>query len=625
MWTKRDHNLGRRGAAVLLLLVALLAACGAANQTAETVEVFVGDLSANATASGTLRAGRAATLESSAMARVSDVRVRAGQQVAAGEPLVVLDATDLELNVRAAQGNLRQAEAQLADLLGEPTPAEMAAAEAAVASAQAQLDDLLAGPSAAELAALESSLRSAEAGVASANAELTNADSSVSAADLSAAEAQLAAAQLQLRAAEDANEELTDAATHAALQTAQQAVAAAQARVDDLRRGPDTGAAQGSAAAAAARLQSARAEYERQTAGPTAAQRAQAESQLADAQASLAQLEAGPTAAQRASAEAAVEQARLALADAEEALAKATITAPFDGAVTTVYVQPGEIAAGPVVALVDPRLGGGHGLLGGLQRRVAGLVGQLLVGVFGGAQLQLGGGQLGLGGPQVRGADAALDVGHFGVGRSDGRLGAAQTRLQLGQLGRRRPGQQVVQLGLGALDAGLSRGQFSRRRLTDQVGQLDFGLPQVALGGADVQLQVGRVEDDQRGAGGNLGPGAHRHVADAGRGAALQRGSAGGAQRAAGRGVGRQIADEHFDRLGRLGGRAWGRATGGQQGNKHQQERHGCAAPPDVRIAIVPHSVIYLVRWCAYRILRGEFAEVVQERCSWQLLVVSYQ
>ena len=48
-----------------------------------------------------------------------------------------------------------------------------------------------------------------------------------------------------------------------------------------------------------------------------------------------------------------MEQARLALADAEEALAKDTITAPFDGAVTTVYVQPGEIAAGPVVTLVD--------------------------------------------------------------------------------------------------------------------------------------------------------------------------------------------------------------------------------------------------------------------------------
>lgn len=357
MWTNRNPNVGRRGAAVLLLLVVLLAACGAtpgaAGQTAETVEVIVGDLSANATASGTLRAARAATLESSATARVSDVLVRAGQQVAAGEPLVVLDATDLELNVRAAQGNLRQAEAQLADLLGDPTPAEMAAAEAAVASAQAQRDDLLAGPSAAELAQLESSLRSAEAAVASANAELTNAASSVSAADLSAAEAQLAAAQLQLRAAEDANEELANQATHATLQAAQQAVAAAQARVNQLREGPDTAAAQGSVGAAAARLESARAEYERQTAGPTAAQQAQAESQLAEAQASLAQLESGPTAAQRAQAEAAVEQARLALAAAEEALADATITAPFAAAVTAVHVQRGEIAAGPVVGLVD--------------------------------------------------------------------------------------------------------------------------------------------------------------------------------------------------------------------------------------------------------------------------------
>jgi HlyD family secretion protein len=120
-----------------------------------------------------------------------------------------------------------------------------------------------------------------------------------------------------------------------------------------LRGGPDTAAAQGSVGAAAARLESARAEYERQTAGPTAAQLPQVEAQLADARASLAQLQAGPTAAQRAQAGTAIEQARLALAEAEEALANAAITAPFDAAVTAVHVQPGEIAAGPVVSLID--------------------------------------------------------------------------------------------------------------------------------------------------------------------------------------------------------------------------------------------------------------------------------
>lgn len=357
----RQLRLGRGGAAVALLwaglLLGLLAACaaqpGAAAQAGETVEVIVGDLEANATASGALRAARAATLQSPTTARVSDVLVRAGQHVAAGKALLTLDATDLELNLRAAQGNLRQAEAQLADLLSDPTAAETAAAEAAVASAQAQLDDLRAGPSAAELASLQASVRSAEAQLASANADLTGAQNSVSAADRAAAEAQLAAAQLQLRNAEDANAETTNAATDATLREAQQAVAAAQAQLDDLSRAADTTAAQDSAAAAAARLQSSRADFARQTAGPTTAQLAQAESQLADAQASLAQLQAGPTAAQRAQAEAAVEQARLAVADAEEALAQATITAPFAAAVTDVLVQPGEIASGNVVGLVD--------------------------------------------------------------------------------------------------------------------------------------------------------------------------------------------------------------------------------------------------------------------------------
>jgi HlyD family secretion protein len=357
MWTNHVHSLGRRGAAVLLLLIGLLTACGApsgaANQPAATVEVIVGDLAANATASGALRAARAATLESPTTARIQDVLVRAGQRVAAGEPLLTLDATDLAMNLRSAQGSLRQAEAKLADLLSDPTAAERAAAEAAVAGAQAQLDELKAGPSELELASLQASVRSAEASYAAANADLTGAQNSVSDADRAAAEAQLAAAQLQLRNAQDANEENTNQATDAALREAQQSVAAAQAQLDDLNRGADTTAAQNNVAAAAARLESARADFERQIAGPTAAQLAQAEAQLADAQAALAQLQAGPTAAQRAAAEAAVVQARLAVADAEEALAKATVAAPFDAAVTDVHAQPGEIAAGPVVSLVD--------------------------------------------------------------------------------------------------------------------------------------------------------------------------------------------------------------------------------------------------------------------------------
>lgn len=356
------HNRTRAGrtlsACVLLGVLALLVACApgatpAATQADTTAEVFIGDLSANATAAGAVTARRAATLQAPTAARVTEVFVRAGQSVSAGEPLLALDTTGVALDVAAAQLDVRVAEAALADLLAEPTAAESAAAEAAVAAAQTTLDDLVAGPTAAELAAYEASLAASQASLASASADLAGATNSVTAADLAAAEAALAAAQLQLNQARETNEEITNQETDQALKAAEQAFAAAQARLNELRAGPDTAAAQSGVGAAAARLDAGQADYSRQTAGATAAQLAQAEATLADAQASLDDLIGGPTKAEVSAAEADLAAARLALADAEAMLARLTITAPFDGVVTAVNVQPGEIATGAVTALVD--------------------------------------------------------------------------------------------------------------------------------------------------------------------------------------------------------------------------------------------------------------------------------
>jgi len=342
----------------LLTALLLLAACAprideAATQAGETAEVVIGDLAANATAAGTLTPRRAAALQAPATARVTEVYTRAGQSVTAGEPLVALDATDAALDVAAAQLDVRAAAAALAELLAEPTAAEMAAVEAGVESARAALDDLRAGPSAAELTSYEASLRAAEASLASASADLSGVESSVTAADLAAAEAALAAARLRLTRAQEANQENTNQETHEALLAAEQAVAEAEARVEELRDGPDTAAAQGGVGAAAARLEASRADYDRQTAEATAAQIAAAEAQLAEAEASLAAQRDGPTAEEIAQAEADLESARLALADAEETLARMTLTAPFDGVVTAVRAQPGETAAGVVVELID--------------------------------------------------------------------------------------------------------------------------------------------------------------------------------------------------------------------------------------------------------------------------------
>lgn len=356
------HNRTRAGRTLsvfaLLGVLALLVACAsgaapAATQADTTAEVFVGDLAANATAAGSITPRRAATLPAPAAARVTEVTVRAGQAVRAGEPLVLLDTTGAALDVAAAQLDVRAAEAALADLLAEPSAVERAAAETAVAAAQTTLDDLLAGPTAAELAAYKASLVASQASLASASADLAGATNSVTAADLAAAEAALAAAQLQLNAAREANEENTNQQTHDALMAAEQALAAAQARVAELRAGPDTAAAQSGVGAAAARLQAGQADYARQTAGATETQLAQAEATLADVRASLDDLTGGPTEAEVAAAEADLAAARLALADTEATLARLTITAPFDGVVTAVNVQPGELATGAVVSLVD--------------------------------------------------------------------------------------------------------------------------------------------------------------------------------------------------------------------------------------------------------------------------------
>lgn len=324
-----------------------------APEAGDTVTAFIGDLSASATASGRVQPKRQTTLSVETPGRVIDVFVRSGDQVEAGDTLLQLDTEALELNVTNAEQNLRLKEAQLADLLEPAHEADIVAAETAVASAQANLDELLAGPSPEEIAAYEASLRSSEASLYSASANLGAAQDSVKQSQIQAAEAALLVAQLQLDAAQEANEENTNEQTHVALLEAQQAVADAQANLNNLRTGPDTGAAQSNVAAAAARLDGAQANFDLQTGGPTAVQLASAEAQLAQAEASLNSLLEGPNEQDITIAEAEVEQAKLNLEDAQAALAKATLTAPFSGVITAVNVNEGEFASGPVIEMID--------------------------------------------------------------------------------------------------------------------------------------------------------------------------------------------------------------------------------------------------------------------------------
>ncbi|MBE2221313.1 MAG: efflux RND transporter periplasmic adaptor subunit [Anaerolineae bacterium] len=331
----------------------------AAENEQETVTAFIGDLSASATASGTVSPRHEAALSVDMPGLVEAVHVRVGDHVNEGDTLIELDPNALAINLAIAEQNLKLKEASLADLIEEPTAAEIASANAVLQSAQAQLDDLLAGPSAEEIAAQEANLRAADANVWSVSSQLNQAQNAIKPADIAAAEAGVAAAEANLKSVElqyTRNPSPDDFTANAALAQAREQVASAQAALDSLLAGPDSnqvGSVQASLSASNAQRDAAAANFNKLNAGATAAQIAGAEAQLAQAKASLDSLLAGATDAQISAAEAGVTQAKISVADAQAALDGMTIKAPFAGVITAVNVSEGEFASGPVVEIVD--------------------------------------------------------------------------------------------------------------------------------------------------------------------------------------------------------------------------------------------------------------------------------
>lgn len=354
-------------------------------QTGATVTIARGDLAASATAGGRVAARRMAALAPATSGRVETVYVEEGDAVDAGDPLVQLETAALQRAVASAAQTVTIQQANLEQLQGGPSAAELAAAEAAVHSAQTQLDDLLEGPSEQEIAAAEANLRAAQANVARASRQVgetqTPADESV-----------ILQAQINLEDAEEAvlqaernhqrfldceqqedgewscvprdlpfvsEEEEAELIRQAALQVVQarENRNAAQAELARLQAGADenvVGASQANLAQAAAQRDAAQANLDLLLAGASEAEIAAARSSLADARANLARLQAGPSAAELARAETQLARAQIALQRAQKNLERATLRAPFRGVVTAVYVSEGEVAGGVAVDLLDP-------------------------------------------------------------------------------------------------------------------------------------------------------------------------------------------------------------------------------------------------------------------------------
>lgn len=364
------------GVLIIAIIAILFLSSRNANPTAQAesgdiVTAFVGDLSGSAAASGTIDAQQAAQLALMVSGEVAEVPVRIGSEVQAGDVLVKLDTAELERAVLNAQQTLAIQEANLATLLAPPTDADRTASEAAVAGAQAQLDDLLDGPSEADIAAAEANVRAANGDIAAAYARFDSNRAAPTDAEIQAAELELQLAQQAATSAAEqhtrilvtepnkylAEDDLADIEYSARVQAVQANadLAAAQQKYDDLVNGDSNtiSSSQASLAAATASRDAAQAQLDQLLVGPSEADIAAAEASLAQAKANLDKLMRGPTDAQIALSELQVENARISLERAQNNLANAILTAPFDGTVTAVNVSPGEQANGTLIELVN--------------------------------------------------------------------------------------------------------------------------------------------------------------------------------------------------------------------------------------------------------------------------------
>ncbi len=187
---------------VLSAIGALLISRGATGAAATetpgwtTATANTGTIDAAVSATGSVEAQAQADLRFAADGTVTEILVKPGQQVQAGQAMARLDATDLQLKVEQVQADLKQAQADYQQLKDKASPQEISAAQARVAQAKGQYQQAAGSVTKADITAAKARLEAAQAKLASLQAGHTGASD----ADLSlqSAQNQLAAKRDQL-------------------------------------------------------------------------------------------------------------------------------------------------------------------------------------------------------------------------------------------------------------------------------------------------------------------------------------------------------------------------------------------------------------------------------------------
>jgi RND family efflux transporter MFP subunit len=293
--------------------------------TAETQtvkEVSVSDLYE---ATGTVKAALNATLSSKVAGRVESVAVREGDAIKAGQPLVFLDARELEAALDMATANYRSSvvradSAATAAEMEERTSkaqisqakSQVAEAKAALESAEARRDLALAGPRSQEVTQSHLAVMEANSNLNLATTELARTTNLVEEGALAQRELDLARNRFDVAKAH------YDAAVQSESMTRE------GTRSQEIR-------------AAQEGVSQAKATLEQAQAGVAQAQAAAMQSLVRRKDVAVAQANVGAAAA--------------AVAAAQVALSYAQIAAPFDGRVVKRSVDPGSMAGAGVPLL----------------------------------------------------------------------------------------------------------------------------------------------------------------------------------------------------------------------------------------------------------------------------------
>ncbi|MBI5564608.1 MAG: HlyD family efflux transporter periplasmic adaptor subunit [Chloroflexi bacterium] len=291
---------------VLVGLTLILAACGG-QPTVTPVPTVLPPVKDSSTisAEGKVEPLQLANLSFAIGGEVTEVLVKEGDMLKAGDVIARLDVDAVRIAITRAEAGVAAAKASEAKYK-EGLPQQIASAESDVQAAQAQ--------------------------IVSASAKRNNS------ADIASAEAALKQAQLDQKAAEDAYKKVldkklygpTEEAQRLVVQNAQRATEAAQIRLNQIRRGSlnDQSNAAGIAAA---------------------------EARLAAAETNLKQLQAEASGQPNPTYAAAIQQAEAALASAQTRLADAELKAPFAGTLAQLNIKVGETVApgAPIAVLAD--------------------------------------------------------------------------------------------------------------------------------------------------------------------------------------------------------------------------------------------------------------------------------